>query len=659
MTESLRQTQPDSIVTLLALRPDLGHPVPRDLAELTTQATATRSVARALDGLNAWQRQVAEALAALPDPTTTAGVADLLGSELDVCRPAVDDLRRRALLWGPDDRLHLLRAVREQFGPYPGTLAPPSARPLPPSRVAALIAECGADVTEVLARLAWSPTGALAGADRTVSAHTARGPVEQLLARGLLQPLDPETVILPREVAWHVRQGRFARDPIGPEPPPVSGRQRKPDLIDRAAAGAAYGVVHDLELVGHALDRRPHRLLRDGGLAQRDVTAVARELGRAPDYAGFLIECGAASVFAAGSDQVLRPTREFDHWLHRAPVERWREVARAWLQSQRLFSRSVQPDSRPLGPEADVPYAGVLRRLVLELGVQAGIGVVPDLDELTTAVAWHRPRLARAPLRLEQGIAWTRQEAAWLGLTALDAMSSLTVALLSEGRADDGEATADESGWTELEGLFPAPVETVILQADLTAVAGGPLPPHLAADLRLLADQESRGGGEVYRFSDRSLRRGLDAGWSPERIRTWLQAHSSTEVPQPLSYLISDVARHHGTIRVGSAETYVEVDDPVKIAALLADAGAVALGLRQVGAGALVAQAQPDEVVRFLERLGHHPALAQDRGRTTDPPPRAPTPRRSAPRQPPAADVAAAVLAGEAVDKALQPTPLR
>ena len=87
----------------------------------------------------------------------------------------------------------------------------------------------------------------------------------------------------------------------------------------------------------------------------------------------------------------------------------------------------------------------------------------------------------------------------------------------------------------ELAELFPALVDSIIVQADLTAVAGGPLPYQLAAELRLLAAQESRGGAGVYRFSAESLRRAFDAGWSAERIRDWLSHHSATTIPQPLS----------------------------------------------------------------------------------------------------------------------------
>ncbi len=419
-----------------------------------------------------------------------------------------------------------------------------------------------------------------------------------MLARRLLAPLDAETVILPREVAWRVRGGRFSAEPVSPEPPAVSGRQRSVDLVDRAAAGAAYGLVHDLEQLAHALEMRPHRLLRDGGLGQRDVVALARELHGTPEYAGFLLECGAATVFAASDGARLLPTREFDRWLRRSPADRWRQIARGWLDSDRLFGRALQPDAHPLGPEGEVPYAATLRRVWLDCLVDAGIGLVPDPDELERAVRWQRPRLGRVPLRLDHGLGWLRREAAWLGLTALDATASLAAWLASD----------DQPLHQDLADLFPEPVDTVILQADLTAVAAGPLPHRMAQDLRLLAAQESRGGGGVFRFSSSSLRRAFDAGWSAQQIRDWLEKHSATPVPQPLRYLVDDIARQHGNIRVGQATTYLSVEDPARLAGLLAEPEAGALGLRQVGPGVLVAAADADDVTEFLERLGHHPA---------------------------------------------------
>ena len=129
LTEALRRLDADALTRLLTLRPDLAYPVPGDVADLSAQATTTSSVGRALDGLNAWQRLVAEGLAALPDPVDLPALTKLLRADSRAGARAVADLRDRALLWGDDEELHLVRAVRDNLGPYPGGLAPPSPRP--------------------------------------------------------------------------------------------------------------------------------------------------------------------------------------------------------------------------------------------------------------------------------------------------------------------------------------------------------------------------------------------------------------------------------------------------------------------------------------------------------------------------------------------------
>jgi hypothetical protein len=639
LTEALRGLDPEQLTELLRLRPDLTYPLPHDLAELSTRSTTTTSVARAVDALNAWLRVVAEALAACPDASSTDDVAALVGHP-EAVRRAVDDLRRRALLWGADDQLHLVRPVREAFEPYPGGLAPPSPRPIPQERIEAALAECVPAVGPVLDRLQWSPSGAVRNADRAISAQTARSPVEQLLARGLLRPLDAETVLLPREVAWLLRGGRFTPDPVPPEAPEVTGRSRSPRMVDSAASGAAFGLLHDVELVAYAVDTVPHRLLRTGGVATRDVAALGRRLGTDSVHATFVLECAAvAGLVGPGSNLCLLPTAEFDRWVTLDGPSRWLQLARAWLRSPRWFSASAEPGTHALGPEADATSAPAVRTLLVQLAAQLEVGTVPDLEQLTAALAWHRPRLARGPVEASTLVDWTWREAGWLGLVALGGVSGFAGAVL-----------ASEPLSPELAALFPTPVQEVILQADLTAVAPGPLAHAVAVELRLLADQESRGGGGVYRFSDASLRRAFDVGWSAAEVHGWLAEHSSTRVPQPLAYLVDDVARRHGSIRVGSALAYLRTDDAAEAAALLTHPGAASLGLRSIAPGVVIAAVEPAELVAFLHGLGQTPAVEDEGGRTMTPPPgqRAPRPPGgdALPSAEPA-EVAAALLAAE------------
>lgn len=619
LTEALRAMPAEKLATLLALRPDLLDPIPDNIAELASRAASAASISRAIDELNIWLRTVAEALAALPDPSSVDELEGMLGQSPSRIATAAQQLRERALLWGEDQQLHLVRPVREAFEPYPGSLAPPSARPMSDAQIDAAVDACGANARVVLERLLWAPTGAVRYADRPVTIPSARSPIERLLSHQLLRPLDSETVIIPREVAWRLRAGRFTAEPIAAEAPALTGHHRDPDLVDRAAAGAAFAVLHDIELLAHRLEAEPRKLLRGGGLSNRDVTALARDLGVDSAHAAFLIECAAAAqLIAPANVGILLPTHDYDQWLDFDAARRWRLVSEAWLAADRFFARSVDGGGRTLGQEAYARSAASLRRAVLQLIVGASTGTVVNLDQLADAAAWHRPRLAQGTVKAEQLAQWTWREATSLGMTALGAVSSFARVALQP----------DQPMPAALAELFPAPVERFLIQNDLTAVTSGPLEHTVAADLRLLADQESRGGAGVYRFSATSLRPAFDQGWSAVDVQQWLERHSTTGVPQPLLYLIDDVGRQHGSIRIGPAGCYVRMADQAQAAALLAHPAASGLGLRAVAPGVLVAAVEEQEIVPLLQELGHSPAVENSAGELIVTPP-----ARRAPRQ--------------------------
>jgi len=202
-------------------------------------------------------------------------------------------------------------------------------------------------------------------------------------------------------------------------------------------------------------------------------------------------------------------------------------------------------------------------------------------------------------------VRWTLHEAAALGLVARGAMSSFGTSLLADETANATE---------QLTGLLPAPVDHIVLQADLTAVAPGPLRDDLARELALLADVESSGGATVYRFTDRSIRRSLDAGRSSSHIHTFLSRISKTPVPQPLTYLVDDVARKHGAVRVGGATAYIRCDDPTTLDELMASRGLDALRLRRLAPTVVVCGAAPDIVLERLRTHGLAPALESSEG---------------------------------------------
>ena len=232
-------------------------------------------------------------------------------------------------------------------------------------------------------------------------------------------------------------------------------------------------------------------------------------------------------------------------------------------------------------------------------------------------------------------------------------------ALTSAGRALVG---GDDPA-PVVEPLLPTAVDHVLLQADLTAVAPGPLETEVARGLALLADVESRGGATVYRFTTSSVRRALDTGWPASQVHAFLETHSRTPVPQPLTYLVDDSARRHGRLRVGGAGVYVRSDDPTELDTLLADASLAVLRLRRIAPTVALADAPADLVLTLLRAADRAPVLEDSEGRSAETEPPA---RRSATVSAPlttvsrlgpgdAAAVVAAVRAGERA-RAARPT---
>lgn len=629
LVESLRAADPESVARLLRLRPDLLSPPPSDLTDLAARAATASSVQRCLERLDADQRLAAEALAALPAPATTADVAELTGWPLDRATELLGALSDRALVWGRPGR-HLVREARVAFGAHPGGLAAPSATPL--ADVADRVVALPEDERRVVDRLAQGPpTGQLRNADRPLDRGTARTPVERLLAAGLLRASGPDTVVLPREVALAARGG-FVRQTHPSPPPPVGGAvdDARARRVDLAAVGAAFACVHEVEAVVDEVGRSRPALLRGGGLGASQQATLARRAGvdipRLARSLAVAVEVGLLQVSASG----VHLTTAYDRWLAERDGERWTGLVRAWLGAKHWAERDPRPlQSAPDGLHA---RAAELRTLAIRRLLDWPVGRQPDADDLAAALLWHRP--AWAGLDLPSAAADVLAAADWLGLTALSGRSRLAGVPLGEDLPED------------LAALFPEPVDTVILQADLTAVAAGPVRHDVLAVLRLLADQESRGGAAVFRFSAGSVRRGLDRGWGVDAVRDWLREHSRTGLPQPLDYLLGDVARHHGALRVGPALSWVRVEDESQAALVAGHPRAAEFGIRRPAPGVLISAAEPEELLEWLRGLGLAPVGEGHDGQVL----RAPEdPRIPARRQPPESVVDPDAVARELV----------
>ncbi|MFE2558972.1 helicase-associated domain-containing protein [Streptomyces sp. NPDC059352] len=678
LAEALRARGDEGLAALLRARPDLLGPVPNDLTQLATRAGTRGSVVRAIERLDRFSLQTAEALAVAPDPTPYPVLLGLLtgdegAPEIEAALPgAVALLREQALVWGDDERLRLVRTARELLAPSaqhpsPTGLGPTVAEAtsgMSPGRVQEIIAAAGLtsthDPVSAVAGLTalftdrarmgelldTAPPEALAVLDRLVwgppygevTANPAP-PVRWLRDRGLLLPVSARTMVLPREVALHLRGGRAHRSPEPLPPEPSVQRDYRPQVVDSAAAGQAYVALATVEELLKSWDRGGPPVLRAGGLAVRDLKRIAAALDVSEPIASFWLELGYAAGLLASdgeADERYAPTPAYDDWLDLPPAERWARIVTPWLAATRTSGLVGGQDAKgrtlsALGPELDRSSAPEVRHRVLHLLATLPPGAAADPESLLARLRWERP-LRGAEGSSSAGAAdlrtriarWTLEEAELLGLTGRGALSGPARALLNLPLAEAASA-ADPGGGVEpsvaatraatlLAPLLPEAVDHVLLQADLTAVAPGPLRRPLADALGVLADVESKGGATVYRFTPGSVRRALDSGQTATDLHDFLAKHSRTPVPQPLAYLIDDVARRHGHLKVGAASAYVRCDDDTVLGEILADRRSAPLGLRRIAPTVLAAQTDPVSLLDGLRSLGYAPAAESAEG---------------------------------------------
>ncbi|MGE5286339.1 MAG: helicase-associated domain-containing protein [Micromonosporaceae bacterium] len=395
------------------------------------------------------------------------------------------------------------------------------------------------------------------------------------------------------------------KEPVSPEPPPLDGIQNGSREVDQAAAGAALTAVRCTEELLTRWAAGPPPVLRSGGLGVRELRKAAASLDVDPATAAVYTEVArAAGLLAASSwtDGEWLPTHAFDTWLKSTPADRWAALVTAWLATTRVPALVGRRDERgrllnALGTGLDRVDAPRVRALLLRELAAAALGTSATTPSLLRRLTWLWPRRMRGTqvMIAEAAVG----EAALLGLTGMGALAAHGRAMVSAGATAAAAALAP---------ILPEPIGHIMLQGDLTAVAPGPLVPELARELSLAADIESTGGATVYRFSAGSVRRALDAGRTGEDLLTMLEKRSRTPVPQPLRYVIEDLARRHGRIRVGAAAAYIRCDDPAVLAEIAADRRAAALRLRRLAPTVLTSSSRPGEVLAALRRLGYAPA---------------------------------------------------
>ncbi|WP_311358472.1 helicase-associated domain-containing protein [Actinomyces oris] len=592
-----------------------------------------------------------------PDHTDLAGlVAAHLPLPAEQVTNALEHLGRLALVIEGRP----VAALEAAFGPHPFGLGPWAAEPLSTEQLPPTLEELSEDTAggkpvvpaasvEMLQALTWGPP---AGTLRAGGTAPGAAP---LIERGWLERSSDAhgrtRFILPRQVALALRGGHLTREPL--TAPEASDLETVG--ADVVASEASFHAEETVRLVAALLEewgREGGTIRRTGGVSARALARTADALGLEADAAARIIEIAAAAgLLGLDEDGVTWvPSSQAAGWLTDSLPQRWAPLALAWSGSARTpWLTGTRDDDGTLravlSPDLEAGWAARLRARVLALlgDLPPGASATPAF--VRAALTWQSPRRTIPSGAISAVLA----EADTLGITGGGALTEAgrilarrAAASLDEqdpglsgrpggptdpgdaGRAEeaggeaDAEPLSDDEALTALEVALaadlPAAVEMILVQSDLTAIVPGRPAPELAALLERTSVVESRGGALTVRFTPESVRGALDVGYRAEEITQEIGRYSPTPLPDSLSVLIQDAARHHGAVRVRAVSALLRIGDEATAAGLLAEPRLKDLGLDQVAPGILVATASAGQVLRELRATGLAPVTEDASG---------------------------------------------
>jgi hypothetical protein len=636
LVQWLEERPADELARILAHRPEaVGPPWPRHLRALAIRLADPAATTAVIRRLHAPAVQVLRAAAVLPAGVRGDELARLLG--VDATDPdlvgVMCQLAERALAWenrsgrivaapnvlenwhqplglgtpaaellGLASAYQVKEIARKLHLPHSGSKAAMIARIVDRYRDRAaldtLLATGPKGVREVLARFAHrGPVRDAPGIQSYYSPDDPMTPDRWAASQGLLFMRGWHLAEMPREVALTLR-GPDWRAPFAPAPPAVKSVSGDLTAIGHEAATAAG---HLLDRAGALLDRAvsaPVALLRSGGVGQREVKRLARELHCGAEEIRVLLEV----LYAAG----LLPESSGGHVSHPDAAGRWSAAAggarltgllEAWWRMDNAALRREANGTWPAVlsvPAEDGLVAAAVRRAVL--AVLARLPEGTEAPDLTAAVEWECP-LYPADL-LAEFAAGALAEARVLGLVVGDAISGLGRALVD---GDPAAAAEEMLGVARQEALFGP---------DLTAVVTGPPTADLARLLDRVADRESRGNASVWRFSPASVRRALDQGYAADELLAALAAVASGALPQSLGYLLRDVSRRHGEVTVTDVVCVVRAADPALLVEIAGHRKLAKLGLRALAPTVLASPLPATATLAALREAGYAPVPA-------------------------------------------------
>ena len=305
-----------------------------------------------------------------------------------------------------------------------------------------------------------------------------------------------------------------------------------------------------------------------GNAGLPDLKRLASRLNKTVEYAREVFELGRLAQVAKLADGRWMLGHAAEMWIQSSPIERWTHLAQIWRNA------IGEAACRDLLAAVEAADRASLDELMLEL--------YPLADSNVSA---HIKR--------------TVERGNLIGVTDSGLLSSWAIDVLR------GQI---ESCVPKISERMPTPLDRLIVQADLSLIAPGPLTTATEIRIREFAECESIGFASTYRISALSITLGMENGVSAEGIRSLLLELSGKELPQPVEYLIRESEARFGRLVVHEASfeghSVATSSDPILLKSILNDPAMKPFGLVENSSGDLACKFAADVLYFGLREAG-------------------------------------------------------
>ena len=348
----------------------------------------------------------------------------------------------------------------------------------------------------------------------------------------------------------------------------VPETQKAPDQesIDRDCGIHAFEAMQAITELIFNLDQHYVREVSKGSMGLPDVKRLSSHLGKSKEYVKSILEIAKVSGVVAISEKRFHPTDLADSWIESDPKTRWQLLVNAWLSiigvsgAKELALQHSQDPSKTMNELVGSSFP------LVNSSAQSRMGRVAELADTI-------------------GLSANGFAASWLS-------NALAGKVLAATKA--------------LESRLPAQQERIIVQADLSIIAPGPLASSIEIELRKFTDTENIGLATGYRISPLSISCGLEEGLSERQIRNLLEKLSGAPLPQPVDYLISETATRFGRLKIqgGESGSVLNSTDELLGTQILMDSKLKSYGLRK-SENAIVSPLEPESLYHALRENGY------------------------------------------------------